>query len=246
MLLEPVQVKTTARGLDDLIAQIEGGGVRKYWEVSRECLAAALEQLEFDDRFDGTLTDEMVDTLVLAEEVMADGQSAAGALNRLLALYNRARRSDDLERMWRGRVSDLTQEQLETELWLDLQELADLFGDGDLDTVEGWLEETAARFQSVWERYESDTVIFDEEITSETVLCHHFLKEGAGLWLEALLKLQSGQADLEDVIRTAEQGQRLLVTVQVMESELNSAVNSGAEAPLGTHRRWVKAGASSA
>lgn len=222
MSVNTLQVTTTSRGLDDLVARLEQGGILASWEVSGECLAAALEQLEVDDRFDGALTDAMVDTLVMAEDAMTEGQSVAGALNRLVSLYNRARREGGLERVWRGRVADLTQDDLETELWLDLHEVLDLVADGDQDTAESWLEETSHRFQSAWARYESETVFFEDEITSETVLCHRFLKEGAGLWLEALLKLQSGQVDAEEVLRTAEQGQRLLVMVQVIEDELNS------------------------
>ena len=54
--------------------------------------------------------------------------------------------------------------------------------------------------------------------------CHRFLQEGTELWLEAIAEFRSGISGeglcREKVLALAEEGQRYLVVVQLLEDEL--------------------------
>lgn len=126
-----------------------------------------------------------------------------------------------LETTYRERAAALLDEELDTELWVDLHDAVDLAMAGDFDSALDWLEETQARFQSVWNSYETNTCVYEDEITAESVIGHSLLKEGVGHWLAALELL--GEGDLEEVLVRAEFGQRLLVLVQILEEEAAAA-----------------------
>ncbi len=126
-----------------------------------------------------------------------------------------------LESTYRERAGALLDEELDTELWVDLHDAVDFANQGDFDSALDWLEETQARFQAVWNSYETNTRVYEDEITAESVVGHSLLKEGVGHWLAALELL--GEGDLDEVLVRAEAGQRLLVFVQILEEEAAAA-----------------------
>ncbi len=119
-----------------------------------------------------------------------------------------------LESRWRRAAAELTISELNSGTWRDLHRAFQAEALGRRDLVERWLDQTEATILAAWEGYETTTVL-DEEVTLESVLGHHLLREGAEYWLEALglLRESLGQIDREAVLELAEEGQRLLVAL---------------------------------
>ena len=77
----------------------------------------------------------------------------------------------------------------------------------------------------MWRGYELSVAVFEDEITTETVLCHRFLKQGLACWIRALEILKAGNFDPDKVLENAMEGQRLLVMVQIVEDEIAAAAS---------------------
>lgn len=221
-----VTLKESSTGLDSLVAALQNDGfaaLKASWQVWFE---QAAEQLECDDSFDPQLTDQMVDCLVEAEDALLSGGDANLALKRLVALYHSQAKLDSLEELWLFKASQLGTAQLETETWNDLHKALEAAQSGRTSLVERWLDCVEEEFLAAWEGYEA-TDVLEEEITTESVLCHRFLLEGVEGWLEALTIFRETlgpELDRSAILRTAEQAQRLLILVQLLETEAEEAL----------------------
>lgn len=217
----------TARGLDALVRQLETAGFFSLGLNWADWFGAAAEQLETDDSLDAHLTDELAEQLAEAEEAIRGGWNAAPALGQLVSLYHRAQAARPLEQVWREKAAGLGLVQLETRTWEDLHKALDAAAAGRHALVARWIDGTEEAFLATWEGYESSDVL-EEEITAETVLGHHLLREGVESWLEALAAfrdtLESG-VDRAGVLALAEAGQRLLLVVQIAEAEAKDSAS---------------------
>lgn len=217
---------TTSNGLDNLVSQLEKGGLFSLVGGWRIWFAAAAEQLETDDSIESRLTDEMADCLAEAEEALTGGVSCQPALNRLISLYRSNQNSLPLELQWRRRAAGLGTVQLESATWSDLHLALDAAEAGRTAPVARWIDAVEQSFLSRWESYEESDVL-EHEITTESVVCHRLLLEGTELWLEALAtfrELLAGDADRTAVLELAEAGQRLLILVQLLDQEVDQAM----------------------
>lgn len=199
-------------GLDRLV----NGGPDKLQDFD-----GALAQLEHDDSFDAHTADRLVELILQMQELSETGQSTAALFAQIKSVYNAAK-VDTVEARWRVRSGLLSDEELDTDLWYDLYDAVEALEEGDRESTLAWSQEVFTQFMGVWQDYESNTPVFDEEITQESILGHKFLKEGLAFWLEALQELQSVSPDLDQVWEKAENGQRLLVAVQILEEELSN------------------------
>lgn len=136
----------------------------------------------------------------------------------MLALAERP--TATLEDRWRRTAANLTAGDLESGTWRDLHRALHAESVGRRDLVLRWLDQTEATILAAWEGYDSTTVLA-EEVTAESALGHHLLREGAEYWLDALAILREtlGQVDREEVLKQAEEGQRLLMALGKMTSE---------------------------
>ncbi len=131
------------------------------------------------------------------------------------------------EEEWLTRARNLGSALLESPVWNDLHEAVDALEQGHWQAVEQWVDVVEKRFFSTWEAYESGDIL-DEEISTESVLCHRFLMDGTELWLDALSDLREGiggQIDRGKILGRAEAGQRLLVLVQLLNDEAQESLN---------------------
>ncbi len=213
-------------GLDRLIEHLarttQATPVFHGWE---KWIAPALRQLELDDSFDAATTDGMVDALLEAEEAFEEGLCVETPLRSLVSLYLDDRKEETLESRWRAIAANLTRDELASDLWEGLQGALKSYTLGHNTKVLGWLESTENSFLQVWSEYESLEII-DEEITAESILFHHFLKEGIESWLEALVAFReflTGQASVHKILTNAEQGQRMLMAVTIIEKSIATA-----------------------
>lgn len=133
----------------------------------------------------------------------------------------------DLEEQWLERADNLTCSDIDTELFSDLRLALEAARGGRIALVVRWLDQTEARFISIWEEYESGDVL-EEEVTAESVLGHRFLLEGVEGWLDALgtfrEELETGAVNAEDILECAEYAQRRLVLLQLLEKEAEEAL----------------------
>ena len=215
-----------SNGLDTLVGQLENGGLFSLGGSWQAWFDGALSQLESDDSIDAALTDEMAECLDEALEAITLGSTCQPALNRLVSLYHRNQASLPLEAKWRRRAANLGAVQLESTTWEDLHVALDAAQSGRLAPVATWLEAVEQTFLSSWESYEQGDVL-EDEITTESVLCHRFLMEGTELWLEALAIFRDslgGPIDRAAVLQAAEAGQRLLILVQLLDQEAEEAM----------------------
>lgn len=204
--------------LGQLIGQLE------QREINGLCwptwLQSATEQLETDDSIDARLTDELAETLAEADDALASGRNATGPLNRIVSAYRRAEQARPLEQRYREKAAGLGIVQLESRTWDDLNKALDAADAGRLKLVGRWIDSVEESFLAAWESYEHSDILADE-ITAESVLGHRLLREGIEGWLEALAELRDtlGQHDRRTILAQAEQGQRLLMVVQIVEQE---------------------------
>ncbi len=218
---------TTQNGLDNLVAQLEKGGLFSLTGSWQAWFDAASAQLEVDDSIDSRLTDEMADCLGEAEEAITQGYTSQPALNRLVSLYHRNQESLPLELKWRRRAAGLGLAQLESNTWEDLHAALDAAQAGRTSSVARWLDLVEQHFLNSWESYEDGDVL-EEEVTTESVLCHRFLMEGTELWLDALSTFREslgGAIDRASILELAEAGQRNLILVQILDQEAEEAMD---------------------
>ena len=213
----------SSTGLCDLVNLWTGSAQSNLESRWRDRFSAAAEQLEIDDLIDSRLTDMMADCLAEAEEALDSGYDFRPALNRLCSLYHRNLESVPLETVWRRKAAHLGAVQLNSSSWGGLHAALDGAIRGELVKVAGWLEQMEEYFLNCWDNYENSDIL-ESEITTESVLCHRFLQEGIELWLEALAEFRDG-LQTQSLCRTkvlalAEEGQRYLVVVQLLEDEL--------------------------
>jgi hypothetical protein len=226
MSLTLTQTITTNRGLDALVGQLESGGVFSLGLSWQTWFQNAAEQLELDDSIDPRLTDELAETLAEAEEAITSGRNSAPALNRLVSLYHRNQEGKPLEQRWREKAAGLGLVQLETRTWDDLHKALDAAEAGRLSLVGRWIDKVEETFLATWDGYEQSDVL-EEEITAESVLGHRLLREGVEAWLEALALFRDtlGNLDRAGILALAEEGQRLLIVVQVIQREAQDSVS---------------------
>ncbi len=214
-------------GLDNLVGQLEKGGLFSLTGSWKAWFDAAVAQLETDDSIDSRLTDEMADCLGEAEEAITQGYNCQPALNRLVSLYHRNQDSLPLELKWRRRAAGLGAVQLDSATWEDLHLALDAAQAGRIAPVPKWLDAVEQNFLTSWESYEEGDVL-EEEITTESVLCHRLLMEGTELWLDAIATFRDslgGSIDRDSVLELAEAGQRLLILVQILDQEAEEATD---------------------
>lgn len=130
-----------------------------------------------------------------------------------------------LEERWRLRARTLRDSQWQTDTWHDLLEAVDLRDEGNLEDLRPWYVETLTNFEKVRRHCEMQPPESDV-ITCESDLARLFLQEGTAEWLKALALLRSSAA-AEAVLTSAEAGQRLLATVQILEATIVGRTSSG-------------------
>lgn len=210
--------KTTAgtQGLD-LIASLVRRGTRIT--TLDPWIESAFNQLETDDSISCETTDQLADLLEHAQELTAQGLSPVAPLQTLCRIYYP---QHCLETVWAQCADDLTEEDLDSETWQEFAWALDALTEQDWETARDWVEEMADLYIGVWNEYE-DMSILPSEVTQESVLGHKYLKQGVAHWLQALQLIQDGidkgRLDLCRIKGEAESGQRLLLTVQIMEQE---------------------------
>ncbi len=126
-----------------------------------------------------------------------------------------------LETVWREKAQNLGLAQLETTTWEDLHKALDAAAAGRGTLAAKWIDLVEEKFLSTWESYEGSDVL-EREVTAESVLGHRFLQEGLEGWLASLDTFRDGLStgvDRSEVLSLAEEGQRLLMTVQIIEQE---------------------------
>ncbi len=133
-----------------------------------------------------------------------------------------------LEDAWLQRADQLGLAQLDSPVWNDLHDALHAVGSGYHQAVKEWIHLVEDRFLATWESYESGDVL-DEEVSTESVLCHRFLMEGVELWLSALADFRDSvddRVDRDSILKQAEAGQRFLVLVQLINDEAESVTNN--------------------
>ncbi len=118
------------------------------------------------------------------------------------------------EKIWRDEADRLPPSALRTEAFEELRSMLALRETGDLETPEKWLSEMEDLFESEYARSEEES----EEAGSQdepVLLAELFISEGVESWLEAFHLFREGAPEAE-VLEAAEEGQRMLVVVQVM------------------------------
>ena len=215
-------VRQTPDGLERLVRLIDRGTQIRHlgpW------LEPALSQLEVDDVLAAETTDAIADLLLQAEAELEQNGSAQAVLVRISHLYHSAT-TLTTEQVWRLRAATLSEDQLKTETWLDLKAAVQAVWQGAGEEVSDWVDHMEAFYLNAWSGYESLNVM-EEEVTRESVLGHLFLCEGTEFWLEALACLRdfveqpSRQLETE-LWELAEDGQRLLIALQMFEMENRS------------------------
>jgi hypothetical protein len=217
----------SSNGLTALVNQLQSGGMYSLGAAWRNWFEAAAEQLENDDSLDARLTDEMADALGEAEAAICEGRNSLPALNRLVSLYHRGQAELSLEAKWTKKAQMLGLAQLESPIWNDLHSALDAAEAGKVAPVARWIEMVEERFIATWESYEAGDVL-ENEVTTESVLGHRFLRDGAELWLSALGQFKdslAGGLDRGSILAQAEEGQRLLVVMQILEQEADEALD---------------------
>lgn len=176
-----------------------------------------------DDSIEPHLADSLADALVEAEEALQIGHRPDEPLSRLVNLFAQA----NLKARWTTRSETLRSQDLQSSMWDDLHKALDA-ATASPAVVEAWVDWAEGEFLSQWERYESSDVQ-PQEVTIESVLGHQFLQSGVEHWLEALFELKEtlpSGIDSASILAQAEAGQRLLVTVQVIEEERRNVQKS--------------------
>lgn len=199
--------------MDRLMARFRKAGAAGFGPDFPSWLKDAGLQLERDVKWDAKLTDFMASALQQAQAEFGRGGVAPMALERLNFLYTHGKAAQDLEAAWTTRCNGLTQAELQSPLFNDLERAFSAYRNGRRELVEKWLNQTEERFLRATARYE-ELVITPREVTTESVLGHRFLQEGADLWLEALALFRDGveqdRVDESEVKEKALAGQRRL------------------------------------
>jgi hypothetical protein len=210
------RVTSENQGLDKLVCLVRRGTQITSLEPWIE---SAYRQLEMDDDIDCGKTDELLDLLEQAQELTARGLSPQSPLQALCKLYSP---DTSLESVWAERAESLSEQDLESDTWVEFLLVLEAAGEQDWESVQDWVDETAQLYLSVWHEYEQISIV-PTEVTQESILGHQHLKEGVCHWLGALRLLQDGIKkgclDLCRIRDEAEKGQRLLIVTQIMEQE---------------------------
>lgn len=129
---------------------------------------------------------------------------------------------ENTEARWRQLADSLPSEQLDSGLIVDLHRALDALESGRTGVVERWLELMENRFIAAWHDYES-TEVLEDEITAESILGHHMLREGLEGWLETLdcvrAAISNGAVDRRGIFEQALEAQRMLVSVQRLKAD---------------------------
>jgi hypothetical protein len=121
-----------------------------------------------------------------------------------------------LEERWRLRARTLPPKQWQTDAWFDLVEGVQMRDEGDLESIREWYREALRSFEKLSLRCrqaEAPPAV----PKCEADLAQLFLQQGAEDWLEALKMLRAARP-AQEVLAKAEQGQRLLIAVQMLEA----------------------------
>jgi len=190
-----------------------------------ERIDSALEQLETDDTIEPGDTDALVEHLLEARELFLDHRQPWNALDEMIRAYSVARSRGTLEEVWSKRAGEFTPEELRTETWVHFERACQMVERGDGKVLIRWVDKKVKEVRAVWSDY-SRLPVSAGEITMESEMCHRFLKHGTECWVKALLGLRAkilvgGSCD--NVLKCAEEGQRLLLAVQKFEAEQRTA-----------------------
>lgn len=123
-----------------------------------------------------------------------------------------------LEELWRLRIGTLRPRQWQTDAWHDLVEALQLRDEGDLESMREWYRDTLRAFEQLVARCQQQEAS-PALITCESELAELFLRQGAEAWLDGLSWLAAMRPAAE-VLRRAEEGQRLMVAVQMLNDSL--------------------------
>lgn len=208
-------------GLDQLVQEIESGKTRSVLSSWTTWFERAVRQLEEDDSIDARFTDVLAESLEEIDAALAEGFGVEFALKSFVSLYHRHEKAVSVESRWRRRISELGRVQIETGLWLDLEAALEAAAGGQTIRVAHWLKQMRAKFQNAWDSYQDSDILICE-VTEESQTGHRLLGEGIQAWIRAFEKFHQGldgTVDKKAVRAEAEQGQRLLVGLQVIQAE---------------------------
>lgn len=207
-------------GLDQLVQEIESGKTRSVLSSWTTWFERAVRQLEEDDSIDARFTDVLAESLEEIDAALAEGFGVEFALKSFVSLYHRHEKAVSVESRWRRRISELGRVQIETGLWLDLEAALEAAAGGQTIRVAHWLKQMRAKFQNAWDSYQDSDILICE-VTEESQTGHRLLGEGIQAWIRAFEKFHQGldgTVDKKAVRAEAEQGQRLLVGLQVIQA----------------------------
>lgn len=116
------------------------------------------------------------------------------------------------EEEWRQLAESFPLSALKTELYDELYSILALREAGHLDEVEAWLDEVEEFFEL---EYQASAETEDSDVEQLVRLAEMFSSEGVESWLEAFEQVRDGIPD-EDVLASAQRGQRYLLLVREM------------------------------
>jgi hypothetical protein len=135
-----------------------------------------------------------------------------------------------LERELREIAAGIAPSRWGSETYQRLEQAIDGFLEGgDEDALWTTVDDLEELIERVARSY-ANTAILPKEVTMESRITHRLLCEGIDQWRTALALLRDGESedepDWSKVLEQAEQGNRLLVCVQIYQSRLQSALTT--------------------
>ncbi len=200
-----------------LLAWVQVGQLKdsKATEVL-ELVEAALDELSEDD--------SRYDALVDIEEELLEGEVPVDLLQALVKDRSSSEQVEDvvrLEREYRAIAAAYTEEQWQSNFYLDLEHHLE---ESDDDELLEFVDSLRDRLTRVWKKYEADYSGLSEH-SAETVVGHTFMKEGYETWMKAL-RLVDADADDEEILETAEAAVRLLIAVGQLDRDVKMQAGS--------------------
>ena len=131
-----------------------------------------------------------------------------------------------LEQELREIAEGIGPERWSTETYQNLEKAVDFFLDGGAeDSLWEVVDGIDALMESTFQAY-AQTDVLPKEVTLESAVVHKLLCEGMGWWKEALETLREDEEpDWSSVLQMAENGNRLLIAVQIFNERVQRALS---------------------
>ena len=130
-----------------------------------------------------------------------------------------------LENELREIAAGIAEERWNTETYQNFATaIADFLSGGGEETLWSVVDPIEELLNQSEDNY-NDTQILAKEVTLESVVVHKLLVEGTALWRQAVDELkESDEPDWEFALESAQQGNRLLVAVQIFNQRVQKAL----------------------